>query len=69
MIAKMDISRAFHNLRVDPRDAMKLGIKWKDAYYVDGAATFGWLHGTNAFELCSSAVMAFLASHGITMLH
>ena len=28
VIGKIDISRAFRNLRVDPRDAMKIGISW-----------------------------------------
>ena len=29
MLAKIDISRAFRNLRVDPADAFKFGIKVK----------------------------------------
>ena len=36
-LAKIDISRAFRNLRVDPADAFKFGIKWKNKYYLDRA--------------------------------
>ena len=34
-IAKIDVARAFRNLRVDPADALKLGIKWKDDAFID----------------------------------
>ena len=30
LLAKIDVARAFRNLRVDPADALKLGIKWQD---------------------------------------
>ena len=67
VIAKIDISRAFRNIRVDPADAMKLGLKWRNKYFVDGAVVFGWLHGTAAFELCSSAIAKYFQSSGIIM--
>ena len=35
MLFKVDVARAFRNLRVDPADSLKLGIKWKDAFFVD----------------------------------
>ena len=37
-------------------------------FYIDAAAAFGWLHGTAAFELCSSAIATYLRRCGITML-
>ena len=46
---------------------MKLGLKWKNKYFIDGAVVFGWLHGTGAFELCSSAIAKHLQSSGIIM--
>ena len=30
VLFKVDVARAFRNLRVDPADALKLGIKWND---------------------------------------
>ena len=34
-IAKVDMARAFRNLRLDPADAMKLGIKWRNDAFID----------------------------------
>ena len=50
-LAKIDIERAFRNLRVDPADAMKLGIKWQNDAYIDAAVVFSWVHGSAAFAL------------------
>ena len=38
---KVDVARAFHNYRVDVADALKLGIKWDNVYYVDLEIAFG----------------------------
>ena len=57
MMAKIDISRAFRNLRVDPADAFKFGIKWKGKYYLDRAVAFGWVHGSVAFHMTPNAVI------------
>ena len=35
MLAKIDIARAFRNLRVNPVDAFKFGISWQGSYYLD----------------------------------
>ena len=43
---KIDVARAFRNLRVNPCDSLKLGIQWKGQYYADLAVAFGWTHGT-----------------------
>ena len=32
---KIDISRAFRNARIDPRDAIHLSIMWQNKYYID----------------------------------
>ena len=67
VLAKIDISRAFRNIRIDPSDALKLGISWENKYFIDAAAAFGWVHGTAAFELCTSAISAFLSKNDIIM--
>ena len=67
LLAKIDISRAFRNIRVDPADALKLGIIWQNKYYLDISAAFGWLHGTTAFEMCTSDISAYFRQKNITM--
>ena len=32
---KVDISHGFRNVRIDPADAIHLGIKWDNKYYID----------------------------------
>ena len=69
VIKKIDILRAFHNLWVDPRDAMKLGISWGASFILmQQLLFFGWLHGTVAFELCRTAIDTYLHKCDITML-
>ena len=67
-LSKIDLARAFCNLRVDPADAMKLGIKWQDDVYIDAAVAFGWVHGSAAFQCVSDVVTFIAAKAGIKMV-
>ena len=67
-LSKIDIARSFRNLRVDPADAMKLGITWQDDVYIDAAVAFGWVHGSAAFQRVSDAVTFIAAKAGINMV-
>ena len=60
-LAKVDVARAFRNLRVDPADALKFGIKWQDQYFLDIGVAFGWVHGSSAFQMVSDAVTYIMA--------
>ena len=60
-LAKVDVARAFRYLRVDPADALKFGIKWQDQYFLDIGVTFGWVHGSSAFQMVSDAVTYVMA--------
>ena len=64
LISKIDIWRAFRNLRMDHADAIKFGIKWKDANFLDVAAAFGWVHGSSSFQLIADAITYIMECHG-----
>ena len=64
LIFKIDVARAFRNLRVDPVDSLKLGIRWNDALYVDGGITFGWTHGSAAFLMANDAIVYIMSKAG-----
>ena len=49
VISKIDMARAFGNVRMDPAYALKLGITWGDDVYVDVAVEFSWVHRSAAF--------------------
>ena len=57
MLAKIDVARAFRNLRVDSVDAYKFGIKWNNKYCLDVALAFGWFHGSASFQMMSDAIL------------
>ena len=41
-IAKIDISRTFRHIPVDPRDIGNLGLYWEGSYYQDARIPFGY---------------------------
>ena len=57
LLSKIDVARAFRNLCVDPVDAFRFGIQWKDQYFLDVAAAFGWIYGTASFQMASDAIL------------
>ena len=67
VLFKIDVARAFRNLRVDPVDSLKLGIMWNGNYYADLAVAFGWTHGSVAFQILSDAIAHIVAKAGIKL--
>ena len=41
LIYKMNLQRAFHHLKLDPRDVNKTGIMFKNEHYVATSILFG----------------------------
>ena len=54
-IYKVDVSRAFRHLKVDPYDYDLLGLMWRGTY-VDTCVPFGTRHGSQFFQRTSDAV-------------
>ena len=46
LLYKLDISRAFRNLRIDTLDYGIMGIHWDDKYFIDIRVVFGFKHGS-----------------------
>ena len=67
VLFKVDVARAFCNLRVDLADALKLGLKWADAFYVNLAVPFGWKHGSGSFQILSDAISHIMAKEGVKL--
>ena len=66
-LAKVDVSRAFRNLRVDPGDVLNFGIQWQGCQYLDALAAFGWVHGSWAFQMMSNTIAYVMAQQGYKM--
>ena len=67
VLFKVDVARAFRNLRVDPANCIKFGIKWQGSYYIDGVVPFGWVLGTVAFQLCSDSIAFMMKKLGVNL--
>ena len=55
-IFKIDISRAFRNLPVDPADVHLLGLYWDNNYFIDLAIPFGYIHGSACCQRVTDAI-------------
>ena len=66
-LIKVDISRAFRNVPVDPRDAVKCGIQHEGQFYLDKFLVFGAVNGTMIFERISDAIRYVLGEQKVTV--
>ena len=66
---KIDVSRAFRNVRIDPRNAIHLGMMWQNKYYIDKNLAFGAIHGTAIFERITNLIRFILAKQGIKIFN
>ena len=63
LIYKVDISRAFRHIRIDPGDLDLFGLK-HGSYYLDGSLAFGLRHGSFFFQKCSNAIRYIMKKFG-----
>ena len=61
---KIDISRAFRHLRVDPADIDLLGLQVDGRHFIDVSTPFGYRNGSLFFQRCSDAIRYIMAEHG-----
>ena len=63
LLYKIDISRVFHHIKIDPGDYNLLGLKL-DSYFFDSCLPFGFRHGSAIFQPISDAVRHFMSREG-----
>ena len=69
MIYKIDISRAFRQIKVDPGVIDFLGFKFNNNYFLDLSITFGYRNGSQISQRCTDAIRFIMAQHGFPNLH
>ena len=67
-IFKVDVSRAFRHLNVDPRDYDLLGLSW-DATYIDTRIPFGSRHGSQFFQRASDTVRHAMRQRDVDVIN
>ena len=63
-IFKVDISRAFRQVRIDPGDIDLLGLKFNAKFIIDLSLPFGFCFGTFFFSKISDAIRYIMTCHG-----
>ena len=63
MLFKIDISRAFCQLKVDLGDIDLLGLK-QTSYFIDQSVTFVYRHGSIFFEKVTDSIRFSMKKHG-----
>ena len=69
LLYKVDLERAFRNLRVDPFDYPLLGLQWNTDVYVDVSVPFGLKFGAAACQMCTDALTLTLRSQKLWLIN
>ena len=63
LLYKVDISRAFRHIRIDPGDIDLLGTCHNKPFF-DGSLPFVFRHGSGIFKRCSDAIRFIMKQNG-----
>ena len=69
LLFKVDLQRAFRNLRIDPSDYPLLGLKWQGNTYIDVALAFGFKNGAAVCQLCTDVITHTLRRQKIWLMN
>ena len=64
---KIDISRAFRHVKIDPHDYNLLGLQWQKAF-IDTCLPFGRGHSSRIFQRLSDAKCYIMHQHGYDII-
>lgn len=64
MLCKVDLKRAFRNLRVDPADVHNLGLRFDGKFFIDLSIPFGYKHGSVCCQRVTDAVREICRKNG-----
>ena len=68
LMYKVDLSRAFRQLKVCPREYPRLCLFWKNEYYVDSAIAFGHRIGSLGMTRFSDSLRFIHSSKGFHLM-
>ena len=69
LLHKVDLERAFRNLRIDPTTYPLCCLKWNDVIYVDVSVAFGLKIGAAAFQMCTDIITYKLCQQGAWVMN
>ena len=59
LLYKIDLSRAFRHIKLDPKDYNLLGLYFSNHMYYDSCLPFGFKHGSAIFQRCHKIYHAY----------
>ena len=68
LLYKVDVSRAFRQVKVDPGDYDLLGLQWQD-FYVDTCDLFGTRHKSQILQRLSNSVRYIMREKGFPLIN
>ena len=66
---KVDVSHAFHHVKLDPSDYDVLGLKWNDLTYFDTCLPLRSRHSTQIFQRLSDAIHHMMRHLGFDVIN
>ena len=69
LLYKVDLERAFRNLKVDPLYYPLLGLCWRNDTFIDISVPFGFKFGAAACQMCTDLVMFTLRKRGSWLIN
>ena len=67
-IYKVDISRAFRKIKIDPMGIDLLCLKFQNLYFINRSVPFGYRNGSQIFQRCTDAIWFTMQQHGFSHL-
>ena len=67
MLYKIDLSRAFRHVKIDPKDYNLLGLQFSNEIFYDSCLPFGFKHGSAIFQRISDSIRYIMNSLGFTV--
>ena len=69
LLSKIDVSRAFRNLRIDSHDFDMLGLKWKGMSYLDISVPMGLKMGSALCQRTTDILRHIMTSHNVRIFN
>jgi len=64
LLYKVDLKRAFRQLKIDPKDSIYTGLHFNNQYYIDISVPFGYKHGSALCQRVTDAIRYIMHSNG-----
>jgi len=69
LLYKVDLQRAFRQLKIDPKDIRFTGLYHNQQHFIDVAVPFGYRHGSMACQRFTDSIRYIMHKHGFTIFN